>query len=149
MRQTSRATLYDRAAGDYVDVDFIDGVTWEEVVDAQSAWRPAMKELLAKLQQANIPRARWPEHAHWDWQLKFLMGQAEGLRLFGIRHELLIQGLMMLKPVASSKLIFNLDANLVYVDYLASAPWNLTYEGVQRGRFGQVGRVFLAAAVQL
>ena len=147
MRQVSKTSVFDRSATGYVEVDFIDGITWEEIVEAQSVWRPAMKDLTEKLELARYPKENWPEHKHWDWRLKFLMGEVEGLRLFGIHHELLMQGLMMVKPQAKSKM--NPGQKLVYIDYLASAPWNLSFKGVQMGRFGQIGRVFLASAVQL
>jgi hypothetical protein len=147
MRQESKAPIFDRSAKDYVEATLIDGVTWEEIVDAQSVWRPAMKDLTEKLDLAKVPQDRWPEHKHWDWRLKFLMGEVEGLRLFGLHHELLMQGLMMVKPQAKSKL--DTSKKVVYIDYLASAPWNLSVKGAQVGRFGQIGRVFVAAAVQL
>lgn len=146
-RRESKVPIFDRSAQDYVDATFIDGVTWEEVADTQSVWKPAMKDLLEKLELASVPEDKWPEHKHWDWRLKFLMGTVEGLRFFGVHHELLMQGMMIVKPEAKSKL--SPKAKLVYVEYVASAPWNLSIPQVQRGRFGQVGRVLLAAAVQL
>ncbi len=149
MRQISRTVIFDRSANDDVEVDLIDGISWQEVVDTQSVWKPAMNELLTKLDRAGIPKVEWPEHKHWDWQLKFLLGEVQGLRLFGIHHELLMQGLMMVNPVAKSKLLPGSGDKLVYVDYLAAAPWNLTHRPVQRGRFGQVGRILLAEAVKL
>jgi hypothetical protein len=147
MRQISKVELFDRSAKSFVAVEFIDGVTWDEIVAAHATWTPAMKELIQKLKAANVPKDKWPEHKHWDWRFKALMGEIEGQRLFGITHDLQMQGLMMVKPEAKSKL--EKDKSLVYIDYLAAAPWNLPYEGIQVGRFKQIGRVFLAAAIQL
>jgi hypothetical protein len=147
MKQISKVEIYDQSAKSFIAVEFIDGVAWDEVVHSHAAWNPAMKELLEKLKLAKVPPGKWPEHRHWDWRLKALMGEIEGQRIFGIRHDLQMQGLMMAMPKEKSKL--EPAKSLVYIDYLAAAPWNLSYPGIQVGRFKQIGRVFLAAAVQL
>ena len=149
MREISSTIVLDRKTNEYVDAELIDGVSWDKIVRTQLTWSSAMASLITNLKHAKFPIDRFPEHAHWDWQLKYLLGEFEGLRLFGIRCETHMQGLMMVKHAAPSKLRLDSEVRLVYVDYLASAPWNLRFDQVQIGRFGQVGRVLLAAAVQL
>jgi hypothetical protein len=122
MGQISSTTILDRKTDEYVDAELIDGVSWEEIVGTQLALGNAMAALLTTLKHANYPIDRFPEHAHWDWQLKYLLGEVEGLRLLGIRHDGQMQGLMMVKQAALSKLHSDSAEKLIYVDYLASAP---------------------------
>lgn len=147
MRQESKVPLFDRSVSAFVEATFIDGITWDEIQATQDDWAPEMKALLDKLEAAKYPKEKWPEHSHWNWRLKALQAIVEDQRLFGLHRENRMQGLMMLKPEAKSKL--EPKAKQVYIEYVTSAPWNLDIEGVQRGRYKQVGRIMLASAVQL
>jgi hypothetical protein len=147
LSEVSPVYIFDRAVGDSVQAEFIDNVAWDDVLAAQVAWSAAMKELVEKLRTNKVPEKYWPQHRHWNWQIKHMMAEVDELRFFGIRHELQMQGFAILKPAALSKL--EPQKRLVYVEYIASAPWNLGFPNVTRGRFGQVGGVLMAAAVQL
>jgi hypothetical protein len=147
MREISFVPIFDRAAGRYVEAEFIDGVTWDEIAETQARWSVAMQDLVARLAAANVPGEKWPEHAHWDWRIKYWIGEAEGHRRFGIRLGYKMQGLMLVVPSAESKLVAGQKA--VYIDYIATAPWNERYEGAQDGQFAQVGSVLIQQAVDL
>lgn len=90
------------------------------------------------------------DHAHWAWEAKV----AESAKLLScptlaIECEGETQGLMLLKTDGHfASLPAEKDKPLVYVTYLASAPWNLAGV-VAQPRFSGVGTVMLAAAVQM
>lgn len=90
------------------------------------------------------------EHSHWAWEAKV----AESARLLScptlaIECDGETQGLMLLKTDGHfATLPSEKNKPLVYVTYLASAPWNL--QGVlEQPRFSGVGTVMMAAAVQM
>lgn len=147
MSERSRTYLFDRAISEYVDAEFIDGIKWPEIAAAESAWKPAMDELVRLLAEANVTKEKWPQHRYWNWNWKFLMSEVEGWRTFGVRRDLQIQGLMIADENRRSRI--DADLGLTYINFVATAPWNLSFPPVQAGRYAQVGRVLFASAVQL
>lgn len=148
MSEQSSTFLFASESGELVPVNFYDGVTPAQINAAQLSWAPRMERLQSELEKAGVSEERWPEHRHWNWNVKFLKTLIEDdLRLFGLEYEDEMQGLIFATPNRKSKL--DPKKRLVYVDYLATAPWNLSYKNVQQGRFKLVGSVLLAAAVQL
>ena len=67
-----------------------------------------------------------PEHAHWDWTKKFQLTVDYSLtyRMLGIEHKGEIQGLMLVIVGKECRIKSQKRKPLIYVDYLASAPWN-------------------------
>lgn len=148
MSEQSPTFLFARETGELVPVTFHDGITSAEISAAQLSWAPKMAQLQTELEKAGVSKELWPEHRYWNWNVKFLKTLIEDdIRLFGLEHEAEMQGLIFATPNRKSKL--DPKKRLVYVDYLATAPWNLSYKTVQQGRFKLVGSVLLAAAVQL
>jgi hypothetical protein len=90
------------------------------------------------------------EHAHWEWEAKV----AESARLLScptlaIECDGEPQGLMLVKTDGHfAALPSEKGKPLLYVTYLASAPWNLA-RVVGSPRFSGVGTVRMAAAVQM
>jgi len=133
-----------------VDAILIDGVSREEVESAEASWRPMVEDELKALSAAGVPRSQWPEHAHWDWRKKH--AAVEGLiayRMFGLECEGQMQGLMLVSTAQHfCQIPSQARKELVYVDFVASAPWN-SPAIVREPRYALVGRVFVATAVQL
>ena len=143
------------ATGELVTAALVEGVTEAEVAAAEAAWRPFLRDALARRREAGgggesaVP----PEHAHWDWARK--ARRAAGLlayQLLGVECEGRMQGLMLAATAGRAcRLPSQAGKPLVYVDYLAAAPWNLRDLAApgQPPRFGAVGRVLVAAAITL
>lgn len=130
------ALLYERIDGAYAQrVDNI----WLTYLAAAAARTNASDQPGIKL-----------EHAHWSWHAKV----AESSRLLScptlaIECEAEPQGLMLLITDGHfSSLPTEAGKPLVYVLYLASAPWNLVGV-VDQPRFRGVGTLLLRAAVQM
>jgi hypothetical protein len=146
----STTYLKDRRAGRLVEATLIDGVSREDVEKAESAWRPVLIESLEILRQSGNPEGSWPEHGHWDWRKKH--AAVEGLiayRMFGIECEGDIQGLMLVSTAGHPcRIAEQKGKEQVYIDFVASAPWN-SPGLVEVPRYGLVGRILIATAVQL
>jgi hypothetical protein len=86
------------------------------------------------------------EHAHWDWTNKADRVKADYHLLVAIECEGEPQGIMaVVRNPRPARLD---DGQVVYVDYLESAPWNLRHSSAQP-RFLGVGTVLMADAVRL
>lgn len=90
------------------------------------------------------------EHGHWEWGEK-VKESAHLLSCPTLAIECAgqTQGLMLLKTDGHfGMLLGEIDKPLVYVVYLATAPWNLRAL-VGQPRFAGVGHVLLHAAIQM
>jgi hypothetical protein len=150
VRETTSVLLKLRDSGQLVAAILIDGVSRSEVEAAEAQWQPELERKLKDLRERRAPRSEWPEHGHWDWRKKH--AATEGLlayRMFGIECEDRMQGLML---VATAGYVCQIpeqkNRDMVYVDYIATAPWNSPSVAASP-RFGMVGRVLIAAAIQL
>lgn len=126
---------------------FVDGMLVEAIgkkqLKAQSRWKPFL-ETYRGLQG----------DGDWDWQAKMKEVGASGRtgHFFSVEALGELQGLM----IASSSMDANLhpEENLLYVDYLASAPWNRPgFEAppgqAAPGALGKVGLALMLRAVFL
>lgn len=142
--------LKDRRTGELRDAVLLEGLGKEEVEAAVASWEPVLKAELARMEQEGVPREKWPQHLHWDWRRKQQV--VEGLlayRIFGIRCDGEFQGLMLVATAGKSARTTTENSRpLIYIHYLATAPWNSSGV-VQEPRFSGVGSVLMAAAVQL
>ncbi|WP_395145032.1 GNAT family N-acetyltransferase [Armatimonas sp.] len=80
------------------------------------------------------------EHSHWDWKSKYRHRSPETL-IFGLECKNEIQALMFL---LFDKMSHEDNLPLVYVDYLATAPWNQGNDS----RFKRSGTLLIYQAIQ-
>lgn len=149
MSEKSVVQLLDRRTRSLVNATLIDGVTVAEIEAVERDWQPYLQQQLARMQSEGIG-GRLPQHRHWDWRAKQQHAERYlAYRMLGIEYDSQMQGLMLaLTAGALCRLESQKGKPLVYVDYLASAPWNLP-NITPEPRFSLVGTVLLAAAIQL
>lgn len=137
------------AGGSYVDARLHERIDASYALDVDDRWKThlAEEEARAVAEGRAFPHL---EHAHWEWAAK-VKASAHLLSCptFAIEHDGVAQGLMLLKTDGHfGKLPAEAGKPLVYIVYLAVAPWNL--RGVaEQPRFTGVGMVLLNAAIQL
>lgn len=150
MSERSVVYLKDRQSGQLVEATLLDGLDRAEVEGAEGQWIPFLQEQLQKLKARGISKEKWPEHSHWDWRQKY--EATEGLlayRMFGIECLSRMQGMMLVKTAGKTcRIVSQRNKPLVYVHFLAAAPWNLP-SIVSEPRFALVGSVMIAAAIHL
>lgn len=86
------------------------------------------------------------EHAHWDWRNKADSVEAHYHLLVAVECEGEPQGLMAVTRFPRPARLG--DGQVLYVDYVESAPWNLK-GSVAQPRFFGVGTLLIADAVRL
>jgi hypothetical protein len=122
--------------------------------DFLSLWQPAFEERRTALQPKSQDEvaAYDLQDAHWEWDRK--IGQRRSyLRTFAVSCDGQTQGLMRISldpsdPRTRARCPEHHGHGLVYVDLIATAPWNRP-RLFGAARYKGVGQVLLAAAVSL
>lgn len=141
--------LLDMHSSNYVRARMLDRIDLQYAVKADGVWLTYLAAAMAAGQTAGKP-LKVPEHAGWKWSKK--LGLTERLlsyQTLAIEFEDVPQGLMMLRTDGSfSRLEGQEGKPLVYVEFLASAPWNLPAV-VERPRFRGVGHTMMRKAIEI
>jgi hypothetical protein len=142
--------LTDRRSGATVDAELIEGIGESQLRSVETEWKPVVNARLRELVAQGAPWSEWPENWHWDWRKK--MEKIRGLLAFSplaLICENQVQGLMLLAMAGHScRLPEQAKKDLVYIDYLETAPWNRKAI-VPQPRFGGVGTVMIRAAIEV
>lgn len=115
-----------------------------EATDAQ--WLAFKEHYLEERDEAVLDSPSLPEHFHWEWSRKVRFYQnRSGYEFIGLGYDGKIQGILLLDYTRQARLSNPTGLPLVYIDYLATAPWNLRELGNQP-EFKGVGRVLFDLA---
>lgn len=146
--------IWDRSGETFVTARFHENVTAEQIVRAESQWKPHRIAAIEKLISKGLmpPEARrLIQHSHWDWaaKAKALRERTLDMRSFGIDVADEWQGLMIVELAAHvAELGEDRGKPLVYIEFLESAPWNLR-DICESPRFGLIGMRLVEAVVKL
>ena len=89
-----------------------------------------------------------PENPHWDWKRKQSSATiAEGSHSFGVEYDGMMQGLCLVRTDKRCRLTTKAGEHMVYVDYIATAPWNLP-KLAPNPLYRGAGLILMAAAIQ-
>lgn len=144
-------TLWNRELGVAEEAELFDNVSLLDFNEAQDKWRPTLREAAEKLREAG---EGVPAYVHWDWRQKSrLLGRLD-VTFYGIRCSGLLQGLMMVDAGTMERCRVQDDKGkeLIYVDYVETAPWNIPeyMAALEReAKYSRVGTRLMQAAVQL
>lgn len=146
---TIEVALEDRHAGRIIPATLIERIDIAYARRTDDLWLTFLAAEVSKAQAENRPLVH-PEHAHWRWEHKVtLAGHLLAYPTLAIEFEGDAQGLMMLKTDGEfARLPGEMGKPLVYVVFLATAPWNLP-SVVMRPRFRGVGTVMLRSAIEI
>jgi len=67
-----QSAIYLQRSGTHEDVD---AELWDDITDLhldqwRSTWVPMTDNAVRRLERANVPREKWPQDLHWDWDKK-------------------------------------------------------------------------------
>ena len=145
MSSSRRTRLMDRKKDLVVEATLFEEVSPETLIQVHIDWQPVRLESLKRTMRAG---GKVPEHWHWDWSQKAGKLKLLAYRCFGIECERQMQGLMMVSTIARRSRIANQTGKpVLYIEYIESAPWNLTGM-VEKPRYSGVGIALLEAAIQ-
>jgi hypothetical protein len=136
-------------SGGVVDADLIDRIDLVIAKRAEDGWQTYLATARAEALAAKRP---FPdlEHDHWEWERKVsITHRLLPYPTLGIECEGQVQGLMLLETDGHfARIATQAGSPLVYVNLLATAPWNLPAV-TDPPRYRGVGTVLLAAATTL
>lgn len=142
--------LADRRSGKTVGAELTESIGESHLRSVETEWKPVINAQLRALVAQGSPVSEWPENWHWDWRKK--LDRIRGLLAFrslALVCEDQVQGLMLLAMAGHScRIPEQAKKDLIYVDYLETAPWNRKTI-VPQPRFGGVGTVMIRAAIEV
>lgn len=139
--------LLDGAARQPVPAELVEELTLEDIQRVDASWTPFLRQALRNARANGLTLNDLPEHSHWQWERKW-HSAAAGSQFLSIECEGETQAMMSVRTDKTCRLPEQSGLPLIYVDYLAAAPWNLP--GLMgQSRFRRGGLALLVAAVQL
>lgn len=147
---TRPVNLVRRDSGEVVSATLYTGIRASDLLLVERSWTDARNDLLRRLLARDIDQDLWPQSLPWDWGKKAPILKRLEATAFGLTVEEPWEGVMLTRTASyTARLPADKDKPLVYIDFIESAPWNWTIPAVdQNGRFGGVGPVLFAAAIQ-
>jgi len=143
--------LVRREDGAIVEASLYIGLEPEDLLMIERQWSPIRQQVFHALLARGVPKGRWPQSLHWDWQRKaaeLRLREASGVAL---DYDVAWQGAMLTKSASHfARLPSARGKPLVYVDYLETAPWNWRIAALdQEGTYKGVGSVLIREALEL
>jgi hypothetical protein len=146
MRQAETILLREGNSGLPFAATLIQGVTLVEMQAADQQWKPFLTQAVEEALARGVSRYDLPDNKHWEWERKARAMGAESLA-FSIEADHETQALMIVRTDKICRLPQQMGKPMVYVDYLATAPWNLS-ELVPAPRYKSCGRRMVQAAIR-
>ncbi len=145
----SSVDLLNRRSGEFEPANLFQGIEETNLEDVQRDWVPVLLARHSTASSGTEGEHANVQDAHWDW--RGLVSKRAGqlaYESFSVECGGTTQGLMLTKATAFSRLKSQSGLDLVYVEYIATAPMNrqgFTKTPVYKG----VGRILLVAAISL
>lgn len=155
--------LLNHETGEVRCLDLLEGLTRQHLAFVSNEWSPRLKAsrdraviAFGALPEKKRNEQMWQEmqgvfgapDAHWDWDKKSQTMMGSVHRMLGLVDGDLVEALMRLDLSKPSRLQVASFTPIVYVDYLAVAPWNRR-QIQPKPRFTGLGTLLLGVAVTL
>lgn len=140
--------LMNRVTGSFDTAEVYQELDQKNFDDFERLWKPMLTKRRADFPTWAAAAKANAQDSHWDWTGK----ATEAARLMG-RETFAVecgetQGLMLVDLTQFAKLDAQKARELVYIDLVATAPWNRP-KFVATPRYKGVGRILIATAISL
>jgi len=141
--------LRDGQSGEAVPAELISGISDQTIEMWANTWQPAFDQVRNDFQLNSVPKEKWPEDAHWDWGNKLAMTKGcLSYEPYSIMANGSLEGLMLLNNTKFARLPQQRGESLIYIEFLAVAPWNRK-ELCNPRRYVGVGAILADLAIQI
>lgn len=147
--------------GKLFKIDVVEGLDLAHIDYIDKSWRPVIERQyrLAILHYFLLPVALQTDDSfrdilnklaipdrHWDWCMKYAVAAKTNRKVYGLLNSNDVEAVMMIELGHTARC--TPDLPLVYVEFVAVAPWNRS--AIQRPeRFRGMGTLMLGAAVEV
>lgn len=140
------AVLIERESGLAVPASIFHGMDQKNFDDFEQLWRPRLKAARASVATPAEAAAISAQDSHWEWKDKAIAAESIlGQETYAVEAAGQTQGLMLVS-VDFGRIPTQRGLELVYVELVATAPWNRP-RLVTDARYKGVGRVLLSTAI--
>jgi hypothetical protein len=114
----------------------VSGIKYTANLNDDSNWREFIKQVYGR------SLSYVPGNIHWSWTQKQKEYPKNQYNSYAITCNNQTQGVMVIRDDVNKK-----QQGMVYIDYLATAPWNLEEFSKSPPRYKRIGYVLMATAV--
>lgn len=145
-----QVVLYNRESRSFDKAEVYQELDQKNFDDFDRLWKPILAKRAAEVRTAAEAASANVQDAHWDW-----VGKAKIAAMMMAQETFAVecgetQGLMLVNLNAFGQLDVQKGRELIYVELLATAPWNRTKPKlVDSPRYKGVGRILIATAISL
>ncbi len=151
MSRPLRVIQLQRRDAPLVSCELLAELTPLELLSVDEAWHGDRLAMMRQLMQREIPRSQWPQSLHWDWSRKVLAAPQLIHSVYAIRSESKWLGAMLIRADPRYRVRLGPEAGkeIVYVDFVESAPWNWPVPALDQDvSITGVGTALMLAAVE-
>lgn len=141
--------LLNRHTGEFETAQVVREIDDDNFTDFEQHWKPMLEQRRADFQNQQAAAEGNAQDSHWDWVGKAKDARrAMGQETFAVECDGHTQGLMLVDLTRFARLEPHKARELVYIELLASAPWN-RHRTVAGPKYKGAGRILLGAAISL
>jgi hypothetical protein len=142
----SNVDLLNRLTRQFEEAALYSGLDETNLTDFETRWLPLLAEKLQHASREELAQAQ-AQDARWNWRRKeAAWGSALSYQAFAVEADRTTQGLMYVSTHRHSRLVGQLGAPIVYVEAIATAPWN-RIGFFKQPKYKGVGQVLMQAAI--
>jgi hypothetical protein len=141
--------LLNRATGTFDAAEVYRELDQKNFADYKQLWVPDLARGRARFSSWLEAAAANAQDSHWDWAGKAIdAASSMGQETFAVECAGQTQGLMLVDLTRFARLDAQKGRELVYIDLIATAPWNRPALD-PAPKYKGVGRILIAAAISL
>lgn len=141
--------LYNFERKCFVDAELRNTLTEGNVDDWRNLWIPRQVRRLNRFLDSGGSAADISESFNWNWDKKvYALRANQDQRGFSIVCEGVTEAMMIVDLSKKAKLLEQQGQNLVYIEFIHTAPWNERLLSIDPIRFKRCGTVMVRKAIR-
>lgn len=140
--------LFNRLSGKFEEAQLYAGLDEKNTSDFESKWLPLLAKKLQRATGEQLLEAN-AQDASWDWRRKELAwGEVLSYQGFAVEADGMTQALMYVSKDRFSRMASQMGAPIVYIEAVATAPWNRP-KFTKQPKYKGAGQILMQAAISL
>jgi len=142
--------LQNRGSKEFEEAQLYRELDEKNFADFEQLWRPMLEARRAEFESWAAAAEGDAQDSHWHWAEKAVDASTSMAdETYALECAGETQGLMLVTSAAFAKLDIQCGREIVYIDLIATAPWNRPRLVKKAARYKGVGRALIAEAINL